>query len=237
MTPAQKLSFEAPPQERYLFKPSVGSSHSWALGQLTGSVHGRRVLDIGAGGGGIGARLKPEAPAQLVAVEIDLRAHPLLTPIYSEVHTTLEPLAGRQFDTVVLLDVLEHLAEPEAFIRTLHPLLAPGATLLISVPNVAHWSVRLPLFLWGSFEYQPRGLLDRTHLQLFTRKRLTQLCRCIPGAQLEQLAASIEPVELLLPSWAHQNPIFRGLAHIRRAVATTVPGLMAYQLLARVRCA
>jgi SAM-dependent methyltransferase len=196
---------------------------------------GKRVLDIGAGGGNIGRMIRPEGPRELVAVEIDTRAHPLLSKTYTEVHTSIEPLSGRQFDYVLLLDLLEHLSDPFDFIQRLQPLLAPGARLVISVPNVAHWSVRIPLFFLGRFEYRSRGILDQTHLFFFTRKRLRDLCTSIPGATLESVSASIEPVELALPRWVSNNAIFQGLARVRKVVAELLPGLMAYQLLTVVR--
>jgi 2-polyprenyl-3-methyl-5-hydroxy-6-metoxy-1,4-benzoquinol methylase len=216
MLSAMVLPAEASPQERYVFKPSFGSSHHWALAQLAGRLAGKRILDIGAGGGNIGRIIRPEGPTELVAVEIDTRAHPLLERTYTEIHTSIEPLTGRQFDYVLLLDVLEHLADPFDFIQKLRPLLAPGARLVISVPNVAHWSVRVPLFF-------------------FTRKRLRELCESVPGATLENISASIEPVELALPRWVCDNALFGALARVRKVVAELLPGLMAYQLLTVVR--
>jgi SAM-dependent methyltransferase len=235
MLSAMVLPAEASPQERYVFKPSFGSSHHWALAQLAGRLAGKRILDIGAGGGNIGRIIRPEGPTELVAVEIDTRAHPLLERTYTEIHTSIEPLTGRQFDYVLLLDVLEHLADPFDFIQKLRPLLAPGARLVISVPNVAHWSVRVPLFFLGRFEYRSRGILDATHLFFFTRKRLRELCESVPGATLENISASIEPVELALPRWVCDNALFGALARVRKVVAELLPGLMAYQLLTVVR--
>jgi SAM-dependent methyltransferase len=196
---------------------------------------GKRVLDIGAGGGNIGRIIRPEGPADLVAVEIDTRAHPLLVHTYTEVHTSIETLLGRQFDYVLLLDLLEHLSEPFDFLEKLRPLLAPGARLVISVPNVAHWSVRFPLFFLGRFEYRSRGILDETHLFFFTRRRLRDLCASLPGATQETVSASIEPVELALPSWVWDNFVFRGLSRVRKCIAELFPGLMAYQLLTVVK--
>ena len=61
-------------------------------------------------------------------------------------------------------DVIEHLSDPLRIMRELNRHLAPGAVVIVSVPNVAHLSVRLSL-LFGRFEYQDRGILDRTHLR------------------------------------------------------------------------
>ncbi|MGC8514039.1 MAG: methyltransferase domain-containing protein [Acidimicrobiales bacterium] len=72
---------------------------------------------------------------------------------------------------VVFADVLEHLRDPVAVLRRASKLLAPGGSVVISIPNVAHGSVRLSL-LEGRFDYRPLGLLDDTHLRFFTRSSL-----------------------------------------------------------------
>jgi SAM-dependent methyltransferase len=235
MVSAMDLPLDAAPQERYVFKPLYGSSHYWALGRLQGTVAGKRVLDIGAGGGGIGRSIRPEKPAELVAVEVDPRAQIALKEVYEEVHAGVEPLSNRQFDTIILLDVLEHMVDPFGFLQTVQNLLAPGGQILISVPNVAHWSVRFPLLLLGRFEYRSRGILDRTHLQFFSRRRFKEMCASLSQCRVEQLGGSIEPVELVLPKWSVQNPGFSLVSRARWSLAQAFPGLMAYQHLALIR--
>ena len=228
MVSALDLPLEASPEERYVFKPSYGSSHHWALGQIQGHIGDRRVLDIGAGGGGIGRAARTQNPKELVAIEIDPRAQAALQSTYDEVHADIAVLAGRQFDLVVLLDVLEHMSDPFGFLKQLRPLLAPGARLILSVPNVAHWSVRFGL-LFGRFEYRSRGILDRTHLQFFSRRRFLEMCNSIDQAEIAVTSGSIEPIELILPTWASSNPLFESLAKLRFNFAELLPGLMAYQ--------
>ncbi len=52
--------------------------------------------------------------------------------------------------------------------------LAPGGYVVVSIPNVAHASVRLAL-LQGQFPYRDLGLLDATHLRFFTRSSLYEM--------------------------------------------------------------
>jgi len=218
--------------ERYPFKPLQGSSHSWALQHLSGRVAGKRVLDVGAGSGWLGAALRPEAPHALIAIEIDQRAHATLSGSYDQVYADVSPLVGQQFDFILLLDVLEHVPDPLLFLRQLRSMLAPGGRMLLSVPNVAHWSVRFPLFFWGSFEYRNLGIMDRTHLQFFSRRSFRRLCESLSDCTLHPLSASIEPFELAIPTWVSKSPLYAGLLPVRLFIARILPGLMAYQHLA-----
>lgn len=83
-------------------------------------------------------------------------------------------LGDDRFDVVVAADVLEHLKDPLKVILELRRFLVPGGVFVISVPNVAHGSVRLAL-LSGHFDYRETGLLDSTHLRFFTRESFEQL--------------------------------------------------------------
>ncbi len=78
------------------------------------------------------------------------------------------------FDVILIADVLEHLAAPEVPLRELRDYLCPGGRLMVSLPNVAHWSVRRAL-LFGRWELTGRGLMDRTHLRWYTRRTATAL--------------------------------------------------------------
>lgn len=226
---------DAPVHERYLFKPLRGSSHSWALQQLRGRVTGKKILDVGAGGGGIGRAIRGEHPDHLAAVEIDTRAHSILQSWYDRVEIDLTPISGMRFDWIVLLDIIEHLPDPLEYLIKLRNLLNPGGQLLLSVPNVAHWSVRFPLFFLGRFEPRTLGILDSTHLHFFSRKKFLKLCSSIPEASITSLSATIEPFELALPSWISTNFLYRALLPIRHSIACSLPGLMAYQHLAVIQ--
>jgi len=223
----------AAPQERYAFKPFLGSSHRWALNQLAALPAAARVLDIGPGSGFTGSALCARGLQELYAVEIDAEARKHLAEIYRRVEPDMSAYHGNSFDAVLLLDVLEHMQDPFSFLAAAVPMLSPGGLLLVSVPNVAHWSVRLPLLL-GYFEYRSRGILDRTHCQFFTRRRFRRLIEH-PELRLCSLASSISPAELALPKTLWDNPLFRTVSRIRMAGASAWPGLLAYQHLAALR--
>jgi hypothetical protein len=68
-----------------------------------------------------------------------------------------------------MLDVIEHLNRPEAFLEELRQRLSanPSLELIISTGNVGFFITRAMLFV-GQFNYGKRGVLDMTHTRLFT---------------------------------------------------------------------
>jgi O-antigen biosynthesis protein len=155
----------------------------------SGSVHAdvvelvgesKRVLELGPATGYM-SRALGERDCEVVGIELDpdmaKRAGEFCgRMIVGDVEALdLErELEGERFDAIVAADVLEHLKDPLQVLRRLRPFLGPDGCFVISVPNVAHGSVRLAL-LSGRFDYQDIGLLDSTHLRFFTRETLEQL--------------------------------------------------------------
>lgn len=224
----------ASPQERYLYKPFIGSSHHWAISRCQTLEKERAVLDIGSGSGAIGRALGEMGYSRLDAVEIDPRAREHVRDIYGSVEESIAAYAGRKYGLMLMLDVLEHMTDPAAFLSQAVDLLEPGAVALISVPNVTHWSVRIP-FMFGRFDYADRGILDRTHFRFFTRKAFRRLLAAQASLAVEEICSSIEPAEFVLPQAIWDNEIFRTCSRLRVAAANLMPGLMAYQHLALLR--
>ena len=137
----------------------------------------------------------------------------------------------RGFDAVLAGDTLEHLFEPERMIAMVHEALPPGGVFLVSVPNVAHLSVRLAL-LAGRFSYAERGILDRTHRMFFTRRTLRDVLRRA-GFAVEREAVSTVPLPLALPHLP--APAARALAGALGLPTRLLPNLLGYQLLAAAR--
>lgn len=149
------------------------------LARLTAQIpRGARVLDVGCGTGVLTEQIRDRCEAEVVGIEPN--------PIRAEkgrergldVRTgVFDAEAARKlghFDVIVLADVIEHIAEPAHLLKAMHEALAPGGRIIASVPNVAHWTLRLNL-LRGRFEYQPLGLMDETHLRWYTLRSLTRL--------------------------------------------------------------
>ena len=133
----------------------------------------RRILDVGAGVGATSAWLKSRYPGSYtIALEGNASIRDELCRNVDE--ALIVDLNGPipeigSLDLVLCLDVLEHLTQPLDVLRRVTSMLADGGTVIISLPNVAHASVSLPLLLRGRFEYRDAGILDRTHLRFFDR--------------------------------------------------------------------
>lgn len=141
-----------------------------------------RVLDLGGGIGATGAALKRARGASFVVVA-DLVADEAADGVDVAVSGNLEdPSFLRQllndhgpFDTILCLDVLEHLRDPWATVSELEQGLADNGVIVASIPNVNHHSLVFPLMFRGRYELQDAGLLDRTHLRWFTKQSAVEL--------------------------------------------------------------
>jgi 2-polyprenyl-3-methyl-5-hydroxy-6-metoxy-1,4-benzoquinol methylase len=134
------------------------------------------VLEIGCGSGATLGWLRQDHQAiRTVGVEIAEVAAKNAHCFADEVHCLdFEqydlPNGPEKFDLVLCLDVLEHMVDPwDVVDRLATQYLEVGGTLLVSLPNVRHYSVVLPLLFQGRWDYEVAGLLDRTHLRFFTK--------------------------------------------------------------------
>jgi 2-polyprenyl-3-methyl-5-hydroxy-6-metoxy-1,4-benzoquinol methylase len=98
------------------------------------------------------------------------------------------------YDVLLFGDTLEHLADPVTVLQRLSKHLAPTGTLVVSVPNIANWAIRLSL-LTGRFRYTDRGILDRTHLRFYTRVTLVEMLETA-GFRVQSVVGTI-PVPLV----------------------------------------
>lgn len=153
-------------------------------------VGSHRVLDVGCGAGHFGAYLKKSSKAEKVyGVELfkdaaDEAAHNLDGVICADLDSldlsTLQREWGDSaFDYIVCADVLEHVKNPWKTLAALTKLLDTDGKVVVSLPNVRHWSVLLPLLFRGQWEYQEAGIMDRTHLRFFTKSTACDLVRSV----------------------------------------------------------
>lgn len=142
--------------------------------QISELVHDQaRILDIGAGNGSLG-RLLSTLDREIIidGIEPNAVAAAIAEPYYRSMYVGylgdyIETIEVETYDFVVLADVIEHIDNPQVFLRQLTERLGKRAKLLVSIPNVAFGAVRLSLAR-GEFNYVDSGILERTHLRFFT---------------------------------------------------------------------
>ncbi|MFO0659475.1 MAG: class I SAM-dependent methyltransferase [Polyangiaceae bacterium] len=156
----------------------------------------RTVLDVGCGTGINGAQLRSRG-AHVTGIETNAAAATLARSRLDQVlelditrDEDLDALGDRKFDLILFGDVLEHLVAPLDALRRFVDRLEDGGHVIVSLPNIAAWPIRLKL-LRGDFSYESSGILDRTHLRFFTRETATKL---VQDAGLEVMRVEQNPM-------------------------------------------
>lgn len=156
-----------------------------------------RLLDIGCGAGDNAALIKASYSECEIFGITQSSAEAALAQRYMSHCWVLdledelpEVLADQTFDALMFSHVLEHLRDPAKVLACFSQLLRSGGQVLIAVPNILSWRMRLQ-FLLGRFEYSPDGVLDETHLRFFTYFTADQyLLSKSPDLQLVYKAAT-----------------------------------------------
>jgi 2-polyprenyl-3-methyl-5-hydroxy-6-metoxy-1,4-benzoquinol methylase len=160
------------------YDDSPGSTHNMVVELVP---VGARVLEFGCATGYMSTVLKERRNVTITGIEISPEAAATAEGHCdrvivgdAEIIDFDQLLQGEEFDAIIFADVLEHLRDPRAVLRKVRGLLSDRGSVIASMPNVAHGSVRLAL-LAGDFRYTETGLLDKTHLRFFTRESLQDL--------------------------------------------------------------
>lgn len=124
------------------------------------------------------------------------------------------------YDLVLFGDTLEHVPDPKTVLVAMRDQLVDDGTVVVSVPNIANWTIRLSL-LAGRFRYTDRGILDRTHLRFFTVSTLRSL--------LEDSGFVVDDIVAAVPVPFVKSP---SLARVGHKVGNLRPSLFAYNMIA-----
>ncbi len=164
------------------------------LSLIPGSV--KKLMDVGGGEGGFLNAFQKQRNAQVLLVEPNVVSSSVARErgiaVFIGGFESLDPATAGSFDCISFLDVLEHLENPQAALEHARNLLVPNGYMVLSVPNIGHWSVVQEL-LQGRFDYLPVGILCCTHLRFFTEHSLRQLL-VNAGFQIEAWHAQHSPM-------------------------------------------
>lgn len=154
----------------YGYGAEPGGTHQTILARIPAASD---VLDVGCNEGYLGRVLQGRG-CRIWGVDNDSGALAAVEPGTYVATELLDldavdalPWPEHRFDVVIAADILEHLQDPMRMLSLLVDRLHPQGRIIVSLPNIAHASVRAQLAR-GRFEYQESGILDRTHLHFYT---------------------------------------------------------------------
>jgi glycosyltransferase involved in cell wall biosynthesis len=212
----------------YDLKLGFPSSHTMALAAVKPHA---TVLDIGCGQGYVAKEMLRTADR---VVGLDQFVRPSGDPRMEfkvwDIDAPGFPVPVSDFDQVFLLDVIEHLHDPEVFMEHLREAaVGKRPEIVLTTANIGFFVTRFMLFL-GSFNYGRKGILDRTHTRLFTFASLKELFN-----QTGYKVAEVRGVPAPFPTALGDNVISRALLAINTALIEIFPGLFSYQIFVRAR--
>jgi 2-polyprenyl-3-methyl-5-hydroxy-6-metoxy-1,4-benzoquinol methylase len=171
-----------------MFEPNLSASKKYQLNLNPHLAHAKivqyvgenkRVLDVGCAAGYLAKELKKKN-CYVVGIELDPKAAKEATRYCDKVITgnveVIDEISYSEgfFDIIIYADVLEHLVRPDLVLKKFAKYLSKKGYVLASIPNVVNWYYRLR-FLFGTFNYEESGILDKTHLRFFTLKTAKEL--------------------------------------------------------------
>jgi len=211
----------------YTLKRSKTGSHV----QIVAAIEpGSRVLDLGCSNGLL-ARPLLEKDVRVTGVDAgpgERLSKELAEYLQHDLERPLDLPLERDFDYVVCADVIEHLKNRAQLLRGARRYLKPEGVLLISTPNIALWFYRLSLLV-GRFEYGPRGVLDETHVHLYTSSTFRREVEKAGFTILRQRATSL-PFEVVFESTGRSR-LVRAIESAYHGLARLWPSMFAYQLI------
>jgi glycosyltransferase involved in cell wall biosynthesis len=228
--------FDIPNRKRkYTIKASPTSLHHM-IRQLP-LPEGSHLLDLGGGDGSAVSLAHADRGVNTTVVDqyvvVDdaegsrAASHPRLRqiPVNLDGDWTTA-IDNARFDTVFVLDVLEHMKSPERTLEQIFSVMAPGGKVYASTGNVSYWIIR-GMHMLGQFNYGRRGILDLTHTRLFTARSFRRLLRNA-GFRVDAVRCFGPPIADLAGG---STGILLLIDRISALLAQSWKGLFGYQIL------
>ncbi len=141
------------------------------------------VLEIGCGNGATLKYLKGRGKCKVTTgIELtepaasEAKQHIDITLI-GDAEKIINTLDSDSYDTVLCLDILEHLVEPWLMVEQISRVLKKDGLAIASIPNLRTFRVISNLAISGKFDYADTGIMDKTHLRFFTRTSALELLK------------------------------------------------------------
>ncbi|MEO5720445.1 MAG: bifunctional glycosyltransferase/class I SAM-dependent methyltransferase [Chthoniobacterales bacterium] len=216
------------PEENYDLKVGFASSHTAAI---DAAKAGGRILDIGCGRGYVAGALAAKG-CQVTGMDQYIPDHSPLPGQIDFIRWDLDrkefPVNVSGFDQIFMLDIIEHLKEPEVFMDELRFAAAcKRPEVILTTANIGFFVTRLML-LFGQFNYGKKGILDATHTRLFTFRSLKALLDQSGYRVLE-----VRGIPAPFPKAIGLNFVSRLLLRANEMLIRVSKGLFSYQIFVR----
>lgn len=179
---------------------------------------GARALELGAGSGALAERLQA---AGLRVTAADLRNDFELGTEFVQLDfndPNFDRILSPEFDLITAVEVIEHLENPTAFLRSLGRLLKSDGVAILTTPNVENVPARLKFLMQGRVRAMDQFAPEHTtpiHLDLFMRK-------IVPPSGLVLIAHFVHPKnDFPLTARRYLVPFFRLLVPFLKGPALT----------------
>jgi len=192
-----------------------------------------RVLDLGCADGKIGHFMEKYFACEVTGVEMNpslaQKAARRLTKIIigdlENPQLQAKILEQGKFDVIFASAILEHLKHPQIALKQITKSLKKDCIIIISLPNTAHWSIRLNL-LFGNFKYTKSGILDKTHLKFFTVRTALNFLK-------KDCSLKIEAIDYDFPKVPILSKVIKFFLTSKgqQKIFKLFPNLFAYQIL------
>ena len=148
----------------------------------------KTVLDVGCATGYLSHELKKKG-CYVVGLEKNQQRAKIAQKYCDKViigdADTIELAYRDYFNAVLCVNVIGYFRYPEKVLAKFRYCLKRGGYIVMSVPNIANWSIRLSL-LFGNFYYRKAGILAAGQLRLFTAKTMKEMLKQ-SGFKIESL--------------------------------------------------
>jgi len=212
-------------KKKNYYTPKLGylSSHTMAVNAIKANSN---ILDIGCNEGYVEKLLKKKGCNITGIDSVNIKNKNNFDEFFNiDLNNVNELPVIHKYDYVLLLDIIEHLNNPELFldkIRENSKLKRP--IIIITVPNIAFFFTRFQL-LFSQFNYGKQGILDLTHKMLFTFKSLRRLCEA-SGYKIKRVSGIPAPY----PKAIGKNRLSMTLLYLNKILISLNKSMFSYQI-------
>ena len=142
-----------------------------------------KVLDVGCSIGVLGEQIKRRNNnVEVIGIETDEKMAKVAKEkmdrvIMGDIEriNLTDYFTPNYFDCIIFADVLEHLKDPWVVLKGTTNFLTDSGFVIISIPNVRHYTTIFNLLFRGNWPYRERGIHDKNHLRFFTFKNIQKM--------------------------------------------------------------